>query len=210
MYTKKYRKNASRTKRRNERTKARLRKGEYGKLFNGNIYAQGEFVFIWLLILAFILGTWLYMFSDTYKIKREDCRTVKLTVKEISREYGENGVKISFTVYENENEYTAFSWYGYNAYDTDIPVGGAVTLLMHREQVVGLTYNGTEVCTLKAQNAHRAEMRKVSYIMLVIAAVWIAYIAASWYIMYNAEKFPKLIKYFVKPEYINKNKIYKK
>lgn len=204
------RKNASRTKRRKERTKKRMQRQEYGKLFNGNIYAQGEFIFIWLLILAFILGSWLYMFSDTYKIKREDCQAVKLTVREISREYVENGVKISFTVYENENEYTAFSWYGYNAYDTDIPDGGAVTLLMHREQVVGMTYNGTEVCTLKAKNAHRAEIRKLSYIMLFLAAVWIAYIAASWYVMYNAEKFPKLIKLFVKPEYINKNKVYKK
>lgn len=150
------------------------------------------------------------MFSDTYKINREDCQTVKLTVKEISREYGENCVKISFTVNENDNEYTAFSWYGYNVYDTDIPAGSAVTLLMHNEQVVGLTYNGTEVCTLKARNAHRAEIRKASYIMLFFAAVWIAYIAASWYVMYNAEKFPKLIKYFVKPEYINKSKVYKK
>lgn len=150
------------------------------------------------------------MFSDTYKINREDCQTVKLTVKEISREYGENGVSISFTVNENDNEYTAFSWYGYNAYDTDIPAGSAVTLLMHSEQVVGLTYNGTEVCTLKARNAHRAEIRKGSYIMLFVAAVWIAYIAASWYVMYNAEKFPKLIKYFVKPEYINKSKVHKK
>ena len=187
-----------------------MQRQEYGKLFNGNIYAQGEFIFIWLLILAFILGSWLYMFSDTYKIKREDCQTVKLTVKEISREYVETGVKIRFTVYENENEYTAFSWYGYNAYDTDIPDGGAVTLLMHREQVVGMTYNGTDVCTLKAENVHRAEIRKLSYIMLFFAVVWIAYIAASWYVMYNAEKFPKLIKLFVKPEYINKNKVYKK
>ena len=204
------RKNTFRTKRRNARAKERLLKKDYGKLFNGNIYAQGEFIFIWLLILAFILGIWFYMFSDTYKINREDCQTVKLTVKEISREYGENGVSISFTVNENDNEYTAFSWYGYNAYDTDIPAGSAVTLLMHSEQVVGLTYNGTEVCTLKARNAHRAEIRKCSYIMLFVAAVWIAYIAASWYVMYNAEKFPKLIKYFVKPEYINKSKVYKK
>lgn len=204
------RKNASRTKRRNERTKTRLRKKEYGKLFNGNIYAQGEFVFIWLIILAYILGMWLYMFSDTYKIEREDCQTVKLTVKEISREYAESGVKISFTVYENENEYTAFSRYGYDAYDMDIPDGGAVTLIMHKEQVVGLTYNGAEVCTLKGINAHRAEMRKVSYIMLILAAVCAVYIAVSWYVMYNAERFPRLIKIFVKPEYINKEKVYKK
>lgn len=204
------RKNSSRTKRRNEHTKARLRKNEYGKLFNGNIYAHGEFIFIWLLILAFILGVWLYMFCDTRKIDRKDCQTVKLTVKDISREYGENGVKISFTVNENDNEYTAFSRYGYNPYDTDIPAGSAVTLLMHREQVVGLTYNGIEVCTLKARNAYRTELREVSYIMLFLAVVWTAYIAVSWYVMYNAEKFPKLIKYFVKPEYINKNKVYRK
>lgn len=150
------------------------------------------------------------MFCGNLKIDREDCRIVKLTVKDISREYAENGVKISFTVNENDNEYTAFSWYGHNAYDTDIPVGGAVTLLMYGEQVVGLTYNGVEVCTLKAQNSFRTKQRKASYIMLAVAAVWIAYIAVSWYVMYNAEKFPKLIKYFVKPEYINKSKVYRK
>lgn len=53
-------------------------------------------------------------------------------------------------------------------------------------------------------------LRPVSYLVLGIAGVWLLYIAASWYVMYNAEKFPRLIKFFVKPEYINKSKVYRK
>ena len=53
-------------------------------------------------------------------------------------------------------------------------------------------------------------LRYVSNIVLVICGVWLFYIAVSWYIMYNAERFPKLIKYFVQPAYINKDKVYKK
>lgn len=187
--------------------KKRLRKREYGRLFNGNIHNQGEFIFIWAVILIYILGMWLFMLRDTYKIKREDCEAVGLTVKEISSEYGENGVKLRFTVWENDTEYEAFSWYDRDNM-TDIPRGGWVTVLICKDEVVGLTYNGTAVASLEALNLHRENIRKVSYIMLILAAVWLVYAAVSWYVMYNAEKFPRLIKIFVKPEYINKEKVY--
>lgn len=185
----------------------RLMKKQYGRLFNGNISNQGEFIFIWALILVYILGMWLFMFRGTYEIRREDCETVGLTVKEISYEYVETGVKLRFTVLENDTEYEAFSWYEHDSI-TDIPQGGWITALIHKDEVVGLTYNGISVASAEAGNIHRAEIRKVSYIMLVIAAIWAVYIAVSWYVMYNAEKFPRLIRIFVKPEYINKEKVY--
>ena len=77
------RKNAFRTKRRNARTRARLRKQEYGKLFNGNVYAQGEFVFIWGLILALLLGLWFYIFSDTFPITDESCTDTAFVVTDL-------------------------------------------------------------------------------------------------------------------------------
>lgn len=187
--------------------KMRLMKKQYGRIFNGNICNQGEFIFIWALILAYILGMWLFMFRGTYEIRREDCETVGLTVKEISYEYVETGVKLRFTVLENDTEYEAFSWYEYDSM-TDIPQGGWITALIHRDEVVGLTYNGIFAASAEAENIHRAEIRKVSYIMLAFAAIWAVYIAVSWYVMYNAERFPRLIKIFVKPEYINKEKVY--
>lgn len=187
--------------------KMRLMKKQYGRLFNGNICNQGEFIFIWALILVYILGMWLFMFRGTYEIRHEYCETVGLTVKEISYEYVETGVKLRFTVLENDTEYEAFSWYEYDSM-TDIPQGGWVTALIHKDEVVGLTYNGISVASAEAKNIHRADIRKVSYIMLVFAAIWAVYIAVSWYVMYNAEKFPRLIRIFVKPEYINKEKVY--
>lgn len=189
--------------------KKRLNRKRYGRLFNENVYNQGEFIFIWALILIYILGMWLFMFRGTYEIRREDCKTVGLTVKEISSEYGENGVKLRFTVWENDTEYEAFSWYEQDSM-TDIPRGGWITVLIHKDEVVGLTYNGTALASLEAANMHRADMRKVSCIMPIFAAIWLVYVAVSWYVMYNAERFPRLIKVFVKPEYINKEKVYGK
>ena len=189
--------------------KKRLKRKEYGWFLNGNVYNQGEFIFIWAVILIYILGMWLFMLRGTSEIRREYCEILGLTVKEISYEYGENSVKLRFTVWENDTEYEAFSWYDRDSM-TDIPTGGWVTVLIHKDEVAELTYSGTKVASLEAKNLHRAKMRKISHSMLIFAAVWAVYVAVSWYVMYNAEKFPRLIKIFVKPEYINKEKVYGK
>ncbi len=200
------RKNASRIKRRNERAKAYRRKQEYGKLFNGNIYAQWEFVFIWGLILAFALVPAVYIFLDNRPIKRENCAEERITVKTAEVTEENDSKRLEILLYD-ENEYTV-KWYSDKLYDFSEKASEKTAyVLTCKNEVVGLTLNDEEYLSIDEVNERRKDIQKISYIFLIVGAVWLLYVAVSWYVMYNAEKFPRLIKYFVKPEYINKEKV---
>lgn len=201
------RKNASRTKRRNARTKARLRKNEYGKLFNGNIYGQWEFVFIWGLILALLLGLWFYIFSDTFPITDESCTDTAFVVTDLKISNDETVFRDSSTdkKYKLEGGY-----FDIERFSNEVSDGDVLAAVMSYGKIVSLSKGESVYLDIDDMKEMHERLRPVSYLVLAMAGVWLLYVAASWYIMYNAEKFPRLIKFFVKPEYINKSKVYKK
>lgn len=201
------RKNASRTKRRNARTRARLRKNEYGKLFNGNIWNQWEFVFIWGLILAVLLGLWFYIFSDTFPITDESCTDTAFVVTDlkISKDEtvfrdGSSGKKYRLEV----------GYFDIERFSAEVSDGDVLAAVMSHGEVVSLLKGDSVYLDINDMKEMHERLRPMSYWVLAVAGVWLLYVAASWYVMYNAEKFPRLIKFFVKPEYINKSKVYKK
>lgn len=201
------RKNASRTKRRNARTKARLRKNEYGKLFNGNIYGQWEFVFIWGLILALLLGLWFYIFSDTFPITDESCTDTAFVVTDLKISNDETVFRDSSTdkKYKLEGGY-----FDIERFSAEVSEGDVLAAVMSHGEIVSLSKGESVYLDIDNMKEMHERLRPVSYLVLAMAGVWLLYVAASWYIMYNAERFPRLIKFFVKPEYINKSKVYKK
>lgn len=201
------RKNASRTKRRNARTKARLRKNEYGKLFNGNIYGQWEFVFIWGLILALLLGLWFYIFSDTFPITDESCTDTAFVVTDLKISNDETVFRDSSTdkKYKLEGGY-----FDIERFSNEVSDGDVLAAVMSHGKIVSLSKGESVYLDIDNMKEMHERLRPVSYLVLAMAGVWLLYVAASWYIMYNAERFPRLIKFFVKPEYINKSKVYKK
>ncbi len=201
------RKNASRTKRRNERTKTRLREQEYGKLFNGNIYAQWEFVFIWGLILAMLLGLWFYIFADSFPITDENCERTAVVVtklkisedKAVFRD-GSSGKK-----YKLDGGHFDLERFAAEVSEDDV-----LSAVISHGKIVSAAKGESVYLDIDDMKELHETLRSVSNIVLAVCGVWLFYVAVSWYIMYNAEKFPKLIKLFVKPEYINKNKVYGK
>lgn len=201
------RKNAYRTKCRNERTKARLREQEYGKLFNGNVYAQGEFVFIWGLILALLLGLWFYIFSDTFPITDENCEHTAFVVSDLKISEHETVFRdgSSGKKYKLEGGY-----FDIERFSAEVSEGDVLAAVMSHGKIVSLSKDESVYLDIGDMKDLHERLRPVSYLVLGIAGVWLLYIAASWYVMYNAEKFPRLIKFFVKPEYINKSKVYRK
>lgn len=204
------RKNATRTKRRNMRVKMRRNQSYYGKLFNGNIFDQGEFIFIWLLVLAYFIGMWLFMFIGNLPVNENKCENISLTVRSVNITFDDEHRKLSFTVYENDEEYTVSSWASdIDGFERDIHDGSSLTVVFEKKEIVSIFNDEKYYLTIDDTNLQRSTPRTASYIILGFAAVWILYIAVSWYVMYNAEKFPRLVKFFVKPSYINKNKIRK-
>ncbi len=81
---------------------------------------------------------------------------------------------------------------------------------MSHGKIVSLSKGESVYISLEEVKDLHERLRPVSYLTLGIAGVWLLYVAVSWYVMYNAEIFPGLVKFFVKPEYINKSKVYKK
>ena len=201
------RKNASRTKRRNERTKMRLRRQEYGKLFNGNVYAQWEFVFIWGLILAMLLGLWLYIFSDSFPITDESCErtAVVITNLKISDDEAVFRDGSSRKKYKLDGGY-----FDLERFTTEVSEGDVLSAVISHGKIVSAAKGESVYLDIDDVKDLHKTLRYVSYIVLAVCGVWLLYIAVSWYIMYNAERFPKLIKLFVQPAYINKDKVYKK
>lgn len=201
------RKNASRTKRRNARTRARLRRQEYGKLFNGNVYAQGEFVFIWGLIFALLLGLWFYIFSDTFPITDESCTDTAFVVTDLK--ISEDGAVFrdgsAGKKYKLEGGYFAIERFSAEVSEEDV-----LAAVMSHGKIVSLSKGESVYISLEEVKDLHERLRPVSYLTLGIAGVWLLYVAVSWYVMYNAERFPGLVKFFVKPECINKSKVYKK
>lgn len=201
------RKNASRTKRRNARTKARLRKNEYGKLFNGNIYGQWEFVFIWGLILALLLGLWFYIFSDTFPITDESCTDTAFVVTDLKI----SNDKAVFRDDSTDKKYKLEGGYfDIERFSNEVSDGDVLAAVMSHGEIVSLSKGESVYLDIDNMKEMHERLRPVSYLVLGMAGVWLLYVAASWYVMYNAERFPSLIKFFVKPEYINKSKVYKK
>ncbi|MDE6599191.1 MAG: hypothetical protein K2K34_03825 [Oscillospiraceae bacterium] len=201
------RKNASRTKRRNERTKARLRKQGYGKLFNGNIWGPWEFVFICALILAMRLGLWFYVLADTFPITDENCEHTAFVVTELKISEDE----AMFRDGSSDKKYKLDSGYfDLERFSEEVSEGDILAAVISHGKIVSLSKGESVYLDLDDMKDLHETLRSVSYLVLAIAGVWLLYVAVSWYVMYNAERFPRLIKLFVKPEYINRNKVYRK
>ena len=187
--------------------KRRRRQKDYGKLFNGNVYNEGEFIFIWFLILAFGLGAWLYMLNISAPVDESRCTAVPLTVKNVTVKENSNTDLLCFTVYENDEEYSIGGWaIDKENFLEDIHGGSRINAVFEGKEIVSLYTEDKIYLEVSALNDQRKEMRGASWIILALVGMWALYIAVSWYVMYNAEKFPRLVKLFVKPSYLNKHK----
>ena len=185
----------------------RLRRQEYGKLFNGNVYAQWEFIFIWGLILAMLLGLWLYIFSDSFPITDESCErtavvitNLKISDDEAVFRDGSSGKK-----YKLDGGY-----FDLERFTAEVSEGDVLSAVISHGKIVSAAKGESVYLDIDDVKDLHKTLRFMSDIVLVICGVWLLYVAVSWYIMYNAERFPKLIKLFVQPAYINKDKVYKK
>lgn len=164
------RKNASRTKRRNARTKARLRKNEYGKLFNGNIYGQWEFVFIWGLILALLLGLWFYIFSDTFPITDESCTDTAFVVTDLKI----SNDKAVFRDDSTDKKYKLEGGYfDVERFSAEVSEGDVLSAVMSHGEIVSLSKGESVYLDIDNMKEMHERLRPVSYLVLAMAGVWL-------------------------------------
>lgn len=190
------RKNALRTKRRNFRRKMRGYNSR-SRLFNGNVESPGEFIFIWALILVYIVGIWIF-FLNTGLNKRDYVRGDLVYEGSYRKED-----RIVLTL--SGGEYRAWASLcnldGIHA----LKGGEVLSVITVKDDVICINYDNKELLSLEASERRDADRKKsVSLALGICAAVWLIYVAASVYVMCNAQRFPRLVRLFVKPSYLTR------
>lgn len=190
------------------------------KLFNGNIKSPGEFIFIWVLFIVAIVAFMLWGIIFTKPVKTEDLSSYTDTIAsyEFDSENDEGHKRLiikldshpeTFFTWELEENDYIFSEFEYNASQKE-----TFTLYFlkkdlkdERTRIYLLSTKDNTYITLDMANEDNKEVRVVIIgFSVIFLFIWIVYILASVYVMSNAEKYPKAIKWFVKPSYVIKKK----
>lgn len=191
------RKNSSRTQKRNYKRKMR----EYNKrsrLFNGNVRSPGEFIFIWALILAYIVGMWIFVIN--LGLNKRDYVQAELVYEGSYRK--EDSIVLTLS----GEEYKAWA----SLCDLDgiyaLKGGERLSVITAKEKVISIKYYDKVLLALEDCERDDAEdKRTVSIIFGIFAAVWAAFVAVSVWVMYNAHRLPMwLVKAFVKTGYLTR------
>lgn len=186
------RKNNSRNQKRNYKRKMRGYNNR-SRLFNGNVRSPGEFIFIWALILAYIVGMWIFLMN--LGLNKRDYVQAELVYEGSYRK--EDSIVLTLS----GEEYKA--WASMCDLDGiyDLKGGERLSVITAKENVISIKYYDKVLLALEDCERDDAEgKRTVSVIMGIIAAVWAAFVAASVWVMCNAHRLPMwLVKGFVKP-----------
>ena len=188
------------------------------KLFRGNIRKPGEFIFVDVVIMAvpaFLLAVALFADPDITPDEITIC-TGRITEYHFDR--SDDGDKFVITVSDKSSGKQTFvtGFVKENSREfRDIEINTA----KNREFEIGYIDNDdekdgeTDICLLSCGNAQyvsiddvngiKAENRRSGFILSgIFFAFAILYVVISTYIMSNADKYPRLVKLFVKEDHI--------
>lgn len=195
------RKNASRTQNRAYKQKVRAYNSR-SRLFNGNVRAPGEFIFIWALILAYFLGMWIFLMN--LGLNKRDYKEEELVFERFYRK--NDSIVWVFSGGEDLENTEYSSWASMTDLDALLTLRGGekLSVMTAKTSLVSVEYQGKVILSREDVERDDAEgKRTVTIAFSVIAAVWAVYVGVSVYVMCNAHKLPKkLVHAFVKPSYI--------
>lgn len=195
------RKNASRTQNRAYKQKVRAYNSR-SRLFNGNVRAPGEFIFIWALILAYFVGMWIFLMN--LGLNKRDYKEEELVFERFYRK--NDSIVWMFSGGEDLENTEYSSWASMTDLDAVLSLGGGekLSVTTAKTSLVSVEYQGKVILSREDVEREDAEgKRTVTIAFSVIAAVWAVYVGVSVYVMCNAHKLPKkLVHAFVKPSYI--------
>lgn len=189
---------------------------EKAKLFRGNIRNPGEFIFIDIIVVAvpvFLLFIALFVNHDITPDEITIC-TGRITEYHFDR--SDNSDRFVITVSDRSGEKRTFTT-GLIEDNSQKYKDIEINIAKSREFEIGYIYNeneeeadiclfscgNTQYVSLDDVNSVNIENRKTSFILSrVFFAFAILYVVTSTYIMSNADRYPKLVKLFVKEDHI--------
>jgi len=199
---------------------AKTKNEDKANLFNGNIKNSEEFIFIWVLFIVAIVAFMLCGIHAFQPVKTEDLSSYTDTVAsyEFDSENDEGHKRLIIKL--NSHSETFFTWEldendsVFSEFEKEVSQKETFTLYFlkkdlknERTMIYLLSSENNTYITLDRENKNNKEIRAFFIGFSVVSLfIWIAYIIASVYVMSNAEKYPKAIKWFVKPSYIIKKK----
>jgi hypothetical protein len=191
------------------------------KLFNGNISSPGEFVFIWIFFAVAIILFGAFMLNMTKEIKLEDLSNYTDTIVEYKFDKTDDDGSKRMAITLSSNEGTFVTWdiedgtQDYENFKKDVSDGKPFQLYFHENdlknevtRILVLSCGERNYLSIDRENEENREIRRlILCIVAIFLIMWGIYVAVSVYVMRNAERFPRAIKFFVKPSYIIKKDI---
>lgn len=185
------------------------------RLFNGNIYAAGEFIFIYAVVFALIGIIWLVCLANMADIKLDDCKVKEVSFCESFSESGEFHIiaeeekeKNGELVKDKDDYVCSYELINVKQFTDNVKIGDKLTIAYKKgndkvKQAFVVDSSQTNYLALSNINEKIANSRRViNIVMGIIFGLWAIYVAAGCFVMTNAGKHPKLIRLFVKKSYI--------
>lgn len=166
------------------------------RLFNGNVRSPGEFLFIWALIFAYIVGMWIFFMN--LGLNKRDYEEAELIYEGSYRKNDTIVFKLSGSEY--------IAWEILCDIDSLIALkeGDRLSVITANDRLISIIHNDKALLNIEDAERDDAEEKKsVSIIMGIMAAIWAVYVGMSVWAMCNAHRLPMwLVKLFVKPSYL--------
>ena len=188
------------------------------KLFNGNVSNPGEFVFVYVM---FVIIPLLFLFWTQYGFREISLDELQKESTAISDYYFiDDEDENNYILIEINNSSLRFKSYyitenSENAiyFKSDVNEKKIFDIYYEKEEyssedeikILQLSCNKNLYIALSLENENNRQIREEGMILSIIIFAFVTlYIIISSYIMRNAEKYPRLIKAFVRSNYIIK------
>lgn len=165
-------------------------------LFNGNVERPVEFIVVWAMIFAFIVGMWIFVIS--MGLNKRDYVRGDLVYESSYRK------EDSIVVTLSGGEYYASA----ELCDLDgiaaLKGGEVLSVITAKDNVISINYDNKTLLKLEDSEREDAEGKRAATIIFgLFAGLWLLYVGASIIVMCNAHKLPRwLVVGFVKPSYL--------
>lgn len=189
------------------------------KLFNGNIRNPREFIFIYVLIGLLPVCLSIFFIAITKEVNLSELNKQSAVISSYNFDMHEDSFdRLSIRIDGNEKCFVTWKMSESSEKYADFTEKAAqnkefdIYYLKADEnegemRIYQMQCGDTTYISIEDENKDNRETRAVGLICaFVILLVWLLYVAVSTYVMCNAERFPNLIKLFVKPSYIISNK----
>lgn len=192
---------------------ARYKAAKDAKLFRGNVRNPKEFIVLWGIMGAMIVGFGVIVIHGSPLLKLEELNFAETVLSGLEERYDEGNTPILKLVQDKENYYILYRYdevlTDYEGLKAEVEAGKPFRIYYEASETEDYVHYyvrqlecGETIYYSLAQ--HNKETYQVWALVGGVVVLWALFVAVSWYVMSHADKYPRLVKLFVKPEYLVK------